>query len=155
MEKVLDYLKKYNATSKIIEFEEEIPTVETAAKQIGCTPGEIAKSLSLKIDDNTILIVMAGDQKIDNAKYKQEFGVKAKMLDFDEVLPRIGHPVGGVCPFAVNENVKIYLDVSLKKYDIVYPACGKRNNAIKLTLKELEEIVKPNKWVDVSKPKEY
>lgn len=154
MDKVIEYLKKYNVIDKIIEFDEEIPTVETAAKQIGCSDGEIAKSLSFKIDDKTLIVVMAGDYKIDNAKYKQEFGAKAKMLDFEEVLPRIGHPVGGVCPFAVNEDVNIYLDESLKKYDIVYPACGKRNNAIKLTLEELEEIVKPIKWVDVSKPKE-
>jgi len=154
MNKVEEYLKAFGYQDKIIEFKNEIATVAQAALEIGCTEAEIAKSLSFKIDEETILIVMAGDVKIDNAKYRETFKEKARMLDLSEVEERTGHPVGGVCPFALNENVKVYLDESLKRFEIVYPAAGSRNNCIQLTVSELEKIVRPVAWVDVTKRKE-
>lgn len=154
MSKVYDFLKEKGFFDRVIEFDSEIPTVQTAAANIGCTDGEIAKTLSFKIDEQCILIVMAGDVKIDNAKYRGEFGTKARMLDFEEVPEKTGHPVGGVCPFIPKEGVKVYFDESLKRFDIVYPACGARNNCIKLSIDELFELVKPVKWIDVTKEKE-
>jgi len=126
-------------------------TVELAAKAIGCEPGRIAKTLSFLTKDGPILIVAAGYVKIDNQKYKARFGEKAKMLSPEEAVALIGHPVGGVCPFAVNPGVRIYLDASLKRYDLVYPACGSANSAIGLTLDELEAVCGRPEWVDVCK----
>ena len=126
-------------------------TVLEAANALGCTEGEIAKSLAFLINDNPILIITAGDKKIDNQKYKQYFNVKAKMIPFDQVDQIIGHPAGGVCPFGVNENVKVYLDKSLNLYNIVYPACGTHNSAVKLHLSELEKASEFISWVDVCK----
>ena len=149
--KAKEYLKKYGLENKIMEFDVSSATVEEAAKAINCKEEEIAKSLSFIIDDKPILIVVAGDSKIDNSKFKTEFHTKAKMISFDKVDELIGHAVGGVCPFGINENVDVYLDISLKKFKIIYPACGSSNSAIKLTLEELEKIVKFEKWVDVCK----
>lgn len=122
-----------------------------AAKALQCEEGRIAKTLSFRLKEKVILIVAAGDAKIDNAKYKSQFGTKAKMLSFDEAEPLVGHAVGGVCPFAVNEGVDIYLDVSLKRFSTVFPACGSSNSAIELSLQELEAYSGFIQWIDVCK----
>ena len=149
--KVKEYLKKYNMEDRIIVMPTSCATVALAAQSLNCEEARIAKTLSFKKSDKSILIVTAGDAKIDNAKYRGEFGEKARMLAFEEVEEKIGHPVGGVCPFAVNEGVEIYLDESLKRFDTVYPACGASNNAIKITLEELEKVTGYTKWIDVCK----
>ncbi len=149
--KVKEYFKKYGLENEIMEFSVSSATVEEAAKAINCKEGEIVKTLSFIVDDKPILIAVAGDCKIDNNKFKAEFHTKAKMIPFDSVEELIGHPVGGVCPFGINENVDVYLDNSLKRFEIVYPACGSSNSAIKLTLNELEKTSNYKKWIDVCK----
>ena len=151
VEKVREYFKKYNIEDRIQEFEESSATVELAAKALKCEPAKIAKTLSFKIDDKSILIIVAGDAKIDNSKYKAQFNKKAKMLTYEEVLELIGHPVGGVCPFAINDGVEVYLDKSLKRFKTVYPACGSANSAIELSIEELEKYSNYSSWVDVCK----
>ena len=148
LEKAKKHLEKFNLEDKIMEFTQSSATVEEAAKAIGCKESEIAKTLSFLIEDKPILIVVAGDCKIDNGKYKQEFGKKAKMIPYEEVEKLIGHNVGGVCPFGINENVTVYLDNSLKKFDTIYPACGESNTAVKLTIEELEKTSNYKKWID-------
>lgn len=150
-EKAKKHLEKYNLEDRIIEFPVSTATVREAAEALGCTDGEIAKSLAFVVNDKYILIIAAGDQKIDNPKFKAEFNTKAKMIPFDNVGDLIGHRAGGVCPFGVNDDVLIYLDDSLKKYEIVYPACGSHNSAVKLKLEELEKASNYIKWVDVCK----
>lgn len=149
--KVKEYLNKYNLDDKIMEFDESSATVKEAAHAIGCLEKDIAKTLSFLVDDNPIIIVVRGDAKIDNSKYKKEFHKKAKMIPYDMVEEIIGHKAGGVCPFGVNDNVKIYLDETLKSLEYFYPACGSSNSAIKLDKDTLEKIVKYEKWVDVCK----
>lgn len=149
--KTREYLEKFGLENRIMEFSVSSATVEEAAKAINCKEGEIAKSLSFIVDNKPILIVVAGDSKIDNSKYKAEFSTKAKMIPFDNVEELIGHVVGGVCPFGVKDGVTIYLDNSLKRFEILYPACGSTNSAIKLTVDELEKISNYKKWVDVCK----
>ena len=149
--KAKEYLKKFNLDNQVMEFPVSSATVEEAAKAINCEEKEIAKSLSFLVEDKPILIVVAGDCKIDNGKYKAEFSSKAKMIPFEKVEELIGHAVGGVCPFGLNENVIIYLDESLKRLQTVYPACGSSNSAIKLKVEELEKIVNNKKWVNVCK----
>ena len=144
------YLKQFNRDQDIIEFDVSSATVELAAKALNCAPGKIAKTLSFKIDDHAIIIVTAGDMKIDNHKYKETFKTKAKMLSRDEVLPIIGHDIGGVCPFGIKPNIAIYLDESLKRFDTVFPACGSSNSAIELTIEDLQKYVNAS-WVDVCK----
>lgn len=151
LERAKNYLKKYNLEKEILEFPVSSATVKEAAEAINCEEADIAKTLSFLIDDKAIVIVVAGDKKIDNAKYKQEFQKKAKMIPFEEVNERIGHDVGGVCPFGINEGIDIYLDISLKEHEYIYPACGTSNSAIKLEIKKLEEILNYKKWVDVCK----
>lgn len=136
---------------RVLVFEESSATVSEAALAVGVSEGEIAKTLSFYVDEKPILIVVAGDVKIDNAKYKQFFGKKAKMIPFEEVEEVIGHKVGGVCPFGVNPGVDIFLDVSLKEYECVYPACGTGNSAVKLSIKELEDSSNYKEWIDVCK----
>ncbi len=148
-----EYIEKFGLGGNILEFEESSATVSEAAIAIGCDEDEIGKTLSFIVDKNPILILVSGNSRIDNQKFRQEFNVKAQMIKIDEVEILIGHDVGGVCPFGVNENVKTYLDVSLKKHDIIYPAAGSSNSAVKLTLSELEEITNYEKWVDVCKEK--
>lgn len=150
-EAVKEYFKKYGIENRIQELEESSATVELAAKALGCEPERIAKTLSFKVEDKSILIVVAGDVKIDNAKYKAKFNTKAKMLNIEEVEELIGHKVGGVCPFAIKENVKVYLDISLKRFEFVYPAAGSGNSAIKLSIEELEKYSNYIEWVDVGK----
>lgn len=151
LQRAKNYLKKHNLDNEIMEFDVSSATVKEAAKALNCEEKEIAKTLSFIVDDKPILIVTAGDAKIDNAKYKEEFHVKAKMIPFDNVEELIGHAVGGVCPFGVNENVTTYLDSSLKRLKVLYPACGSSNSAIKLNIQKLEEISNYEKWIDVCK----
>lgn len=151
IEKVKSYFKEYGMEERIREFDVSSATVELAAAALHCEPQRIAKTLSFMVENQAILIVVAGDVKIDNPKYKAKFGKKAKMLSPDEVETVIGHAVGGVCPFAVNKGVKVYLDVSLKRFDTVFPACGSSNSAIELTIPELEKYSGYVEWVDVCK----
>ena len=149
---VRDYLKQWNYEDKIQEFDESSATVELAAHAVGVIPAQIAKTLSFKVDDACVLIVAAGDAKIDNHKYKQYFHTKAKMLIPEEVIDFTGHAIGGVCPFAVDRSrVKVYLDVSMKRFDIMYPAAGSSSSAVKLTIPELETCSGYEEWIDVCK----
>lgn len=154
IEKVKEYFKQFNREKDIKEFPVSSATVELAAIALGVEGARIAKTLSFMIDDKAILIVTAGDMKIDNAKYKAEFSKKAKMLTPDEVDKYIGHSIGGVCPFAIPDDVNVYLDMSLKRFDTIFPACGSSNSAIELTCSELEKFSKSLKWVDVCKVRE-
>ncbi len=149
--KAKEYLEKFGLEDKVMEFDVSSATVAEAAIAIGCKGDEIAKSLSFIVNDKPILIVASGESKVDNAKFKAEFKTKARMIAFDDVERLIGHAVGGVCPFGINKGVDVYLDVSLKKYEIVYPACGSSNSAVKLTLDELGKTCNYIKWVDVCK----
>lgn len=151
IEKVRAYFDQWDMADKIMEFDVSSATVELAAQALNCEGKRIAKTLSFRVKDKGILIVMAGDAKVDNAKFKAQFGVKAKMLSPEETLAEVGHAVGGVCPFAVNEGVAIYLDKSLKRFDTVFPACGSSNSAIELTIPELEQYTGFQEWVNVSK----
>ena len=151
IEKVKAFFQQYGMEGRIREFPVSSATVELAAEALGCQGCRIAKSLSFLGPEGPILVVAAGDAKVDNAKFKARFGVKAKMLSPEDTLARIGHAVGGVCPFAVNENVKVYLDESLKRFETVFPACGSSNSAIELTIPELERFSACTAWVDVCK----
>lgn len=150
-ERAKEHLKKFGLEKQVMVFDTSSATVELAAEAVGCEPARIAKTLSFKMEDECILIVAAGDAKIDNKKYKAQFHTKAKMLSFDEVEALTGHAVGGVCPFGVKEGVKVYLDESLKRFEVVYPACGSSNSAVKLTLPELERASGCESWIDVCK----
>lgn len=152
IEKVREYLKGFGADEKIMEFSVSSATVELAAKALGCEPCQIAKSMAFIMGESAILVVAAGDVKIDNAKFKAEFGTKAKMVQFVDVEAAVGHAAGGVCPFAVKDGVKVFMDESLKRFELVYPAAGSSNSAIPLTLSELFEYSLCQKWVDVCKP---
>ena len=151
IEKVREYFKGFGIEERILEFDVSSATVELAAEAVGCEGKRIAKTLSFLVDGNAVLVVCAGDTKIDNPKYKAEFHTKAKMLAFEDVERLIGHAVGGVCPFAKNEGVRVFLDESLKRFETVYPACGSSNSAIELTLEELEKYSNAEKWVDICK----
>lgn len=151
IENVKKYFKQFNIENKIRELDLSSATVELAAKALNCAPQRIAKTLSFKINESPILIVCAGDAKIDNAKYKALFQKKAKMIIPEEVNEFIGHEIGGVCPFATKDNVEIYLDESLKRFSTVFPACGSSNSAIELSINELEKYSKYKKWIDVCK----
>lgn len=153
VEKVREYLKPYGVADRIREFDVSSATVELAAVAVGVEPARIAKTLSFKVDDAPILIVAAGDAKVDNSKYKHFFHTKAKMLTHDEAAERIGHAVGGVCPFALQADVKTYLDESLRRFDTVFPAVGSAASAIELTCDELEHCCGESfvQWVDLCK----
>jgi prolyl-tRNA editing enzyme YbaK/EbsC (Cys-tRNA(Pro) deacylase) len=151
LQKAKEHLKKYGLADKIMEFPVSSATVSEAAAAIGCKENEIAKTLSFLVDDKPILIVASGNSRIDNKKFKEEFFQKAKMIPFEDVEEHIGHGVGGVCPFGINANVCVYLDKSLKSFDVVYPACGSSNSAVKLTIDELETASGYKKWVNVCK----
>lgn len=151
IEKVRAYFAQYGIESRIREFDVSSATVELAAEAVGVEARRIAKTLSFLVDGACILIVAAGDAKIDNTKYKAAFHTKAKMLPHDEVPSYTGHAVGGVCPFAVQEGVKVYLDQSLKRFETVFPAAGSANSAIELTISELEQYTPKSEWVDVCK----
>lgn len=147
---VKEYFKKYNIENRILEFKESTATVKQAAEALGTIEDRIAKSMSFKLkDESTIMIVLSGQTRIDNHKYKELFHEKAKMLTYEEVEEKIGHKVGGVCPFAIKDNVTVYLDKSLKKYETVFPACGSPNSAIELSIEELEKYSNYKEWIDV------
>lgn len=151
LEKAKEHLKKYKLNQNIMEFTTSSATVQQAAIALNCTEGEIAKTLSFLVQEKPILIVVSGDAKIDNSKYKAEFHKKAKMIPHENVEKIIGHQVGGVCPFGINEGVEVYLDKSLQKYKTVYPASGSDSSAVKLTIQELEQASNYQKWIDVCK----
>ena len=151
IERVREHFRKYNMEERIQEFDVSSATVELAAAALNCEPCRIAKTLSFLTGDTAVLIVTAGDAKIDNPKYKAQFGMKAKMLAPDIVETMVGHAVGGVCPFGVREGTKVYLDASLKRFETVFPACGSSNSAIELTIEELETYSGFTEWVDVCK----
>lgn len=153
VEKVRTYLKQFNKDQDIIELDASTATVELAAAALGTQPARIAKTLSFKYQNSCILVVCAGDMKIDNALFKEEFGVKASMLKGEEVEALSGHAIGGVCPFAVAEDVLVCCDTSLKAYDTIYPACGSSHSCIKLTPDELFTYSAAKRWVTVCKPR--
>lgn len=149
--KVQEEFKKYGIDNRIIVLNNSTATVEKAANMLNCEEGKIAKTMAFKLKEKNILIVLSGDSKIDNSKYKNKFNEKAKMINFDELNKLIGHEPGGVCPFAIKEDVEVYLDESLKTYKTVYPACGSSNSAIELTIEELENYSNYKEWINVSK----
>lgn len=151
LERVKEYLKEFGAEDRVLEFPVSSATVELAAQAVGCEGKQIAKTLSFELPQGSLLIVAAGDAKVDNHKFKETFGVKAKMLSPDQVEEKIGHRVGGVCPFGINPGVRVCLDQSLKRFETVYPACGSANSAIRVTLPELETFARTRDWVDVCK----
>ena len=148
---VKEFFKQYNMVENIMEFDQPSATVEQAANTIGVISARIAKTISLRNNDGALLIVTAGDTKIDNKKFRDEFGFKARMLSPDEVLQYTGHAIGGVCPFGLINDLDVYLDESMKRFESVFPACGSTNSAIELTCDEIEIYSKAVKWVDVCK----
>lgn len=153
-ESVKKYFKEQGLIDRVTEFDQSSATVELAAKAIGCEPAHIAKTMSFLLEDKPILIVTAGNVKIDNKKYKDSFHQKAKMIPWDDVESYIGHAPGGVCPFAIEKDIPVYLDNSLKAYDTVYPAAGSSNSAVKLSVNELEKYSRAISWIDVCKGKD-
>ena len=151
IEAVREYMKQWGAQDRILEFEVSSATVELAAQAVGCEPTRIAKTLSFFVGDHPILIVVAGDRRVDNHKYKEVFHTKARMLTPEQAVELVGHAVGGVCPFAVKPGVEIYLDESLRQFDTVFPAAGSSNSAIEVTMEELERFSGSTNWVDVCK----
>lgn len=148
---VRKHFEKWDMAERIMEMEVSSATVELAAQAVGCEPERIAKTLSFKVEDRPVLVVTAGDAKIDNPKYKACFKTKAKMLTPQEAESMVGHAVGGVCPFGIHDGVTVYLDESLKRFETVFPACGSSNSAIELTLEEMERCSNYTAWVDVTK----
>ena len=146
-----EYLEKFGIEDRIQEFTVSSATVALAAEALGCAPQRIAKTMAFLVDGAAILIVAAGDVKVDNSKYKQQYHTKAKMLSPDELVEMVGHAMGGVCPFGVKEGVTVYLDESLKRFTTVYPACGSPSSAIELTIPQLEQYSGYTAWVDVCK----
>lgn len=151
IEKVRAYFAAFGMADRILEFPVSSATVELAARALDCEPCRIVKTLSFQVNGKPILIAAAGDAKVDNAKYKARFGVKAKMLSHDDAAALIGHAVGGVCPFAVNEGVQVFLDISMQRFQTVFPAAGSSNSAIELTIPEMERYSGYTDWVDVCK----
>lgn len=149
--KAKEWLQRYGLEDKIMEFDVSSATVQEAARAINCKEEEIVKTLSFIVDEKPVLIAVAGDSKIDNSKFKAEFKTKAKMIPFENVEEMIGHAAGGVCPFGMNKDVEVYLDNSIKRFAVVYPACGSSNSAVKLTVNELEKASNYKKWIDVCK----
>ncbi len=149
--KAKEHLKNLGYEDRVMEFSVSSATVAEAAIAVGCEEKEIVKTLSFLVGETPILIAVAGDAKIDNSKYKAEFHTKAKMIPFEDVEGLIGHAVGGVCPFGINEGVEVYLDESIKRLDVLYPACGSSNSAVRLSVAELEETSNYKKWIDVCK----
>lgn len=151
IERARTHLEALGLDDRIMEFEQSSATVELAAAAVGCEPARIAKTLSFHVDGRVALILFAGDARVDNRKFKNRFHAKAKMLSADEAEPLIGHGVGGVCPFGVNEGCDVYLDESLRRFHVVYPAAGTAASAVRLTIDELERACAPCEWVDVAK----
>ncbi len=151
IEKVREYFRQFGMEDRILEFDVSSATVELAAEAVGCEPCRIAKTLSFMTEEGPILILAAGDARIDNPKYKAQFHTKAKMLPPDEAVGLVGHAVGGVCPFGINSGVKVYLDRSMQRFETVFPAAGSASSAIELTLPELEKYSNSEGWIDVCK----
>ncbi len=151
IDKVKDYLRRWGKDVDILEFDTSSATALLAAEALGVTPSRIAKTLSFRTEEGALLVIAAGDARIDNAKFKAEFGQKAKMLSAEEVLEFTGHAVGGVCPFALAKELPVYLDISMQRFATVFPACGSSNSAIELTCDELEQLSGSSRWVDVCK----
>ena len=151
MDRARAHLARHALEERIIEFEVSSATVALAAQALGCEEARIAKTLSFESGEGALLVVAAGDARVDNAKFKQRFGMKARMLGADRVEALVGHGVGGVCPFGVNAGVPVYLDESLKRFDVVYPASGTSASAVRLTIAELERASEAAGWVDVTK----
>ena len=151
IEKVREYMKQFGRDGDILEMDESTATVELAAKALGTEEARIAKSLSFYNGDDAMVIVVAGDAKIDNKKFKEYFGFKARMLAPEDTVKFTGHAIGGVCPFALPENITVYLDDSMKRFETMFPACGSSNSAIELKLNELEQISNTKEWIDVCK----
>ena len=145
------YLDSIGLGDRVEEFDVSSATVELAAQAVGCEPAHIAKTLSFLAGNEGMLIVAAGDAKVDNHKYKETFHTKAKMMTPDQAVELVGHAVGGVCPIGIKPGIKVYLDESLRRFDIVYPACGSANSAVRLSIPELESASKSSGWVDVCK----
>ena len=152
IERVREYFRGLGMEDRILEFDSSSATVALAAEAVGCEPSRIAKTLSFLLPDGPVLIVAAGDVRVDNAKYKAAFGAKARMIPAEDAERLVGHAVGGVCPFALPDGVRVYLDASLKRFDTVYPACGSANSAIGLTIAELEAVSSAEGWIDVCRP---
>lgn len=150
-DKAKAFLDEAGFGDRVMVFDVSSATVDLAAVAVGTEPAKIAKSLTFMVEDKAVMVVCAGTAKVNNSKFKAQFHTKAKMLTYDEVHEMIGHDVGGVCPFGVNAGVEVYLDISLKQFDTVYPACGSDNSAVRLTPSEFESIAKPLAWVDVCK----
>ncbi len=151
IDKAKAYLKQFNMEERVMEFEQSSATVELAAQTVGCEADRIAKTLSFLVNEEPVLIVVSGMSKVDNHKYKEQFKTKAKMIEFDRVEELVGHAPGGVCPFGVKKGVTTYLDVSLKKFETVFPAAGSSNSAIELSIGELEKVSGMKEWIDVCK----
>lgn len=151
IEQIKEYLTECGLGGRVYEFDVSSATVELAAQALGCEPCLIAKTMSFLVNDHPVLVVLAGDARVDNAKFKATFHQKAKMLSHEQVSELTGFPVGGVCPFLAPEGTEVYLDESLKRFEVVYPAAGTRNSAVKVSIPELEAAVKPAGWVDVGK----
>ena len=151
IEAVREYLKQWGVQDRIVEFDISSATVELAAHAVGCEPARIAKTLSFLVGDHPVLIVAAGDSRVDNHKSKEFFHTKAKMLTPEQAVELVGHAVGGVCPFAVKPGVEVYLDESLKQFETVFPAAGSSNSAIEVTPEEMERFSGSTSWVDVCK----
>ena len=152
IDRVKAFFAQFGMEGRVLEFDVSSATVELAAQALGCEGCRIAKTMSFRMGEGAILVVTAGDRKVDNHAFKERFGTKATMLRPDEVEPLVGHAIGGVCPFAVNEGVKVYLDESLRRFETVFPACGSSNSAIELTIPELERFSGAEGWVSVCKP---
>jgi prolyl-tRNA editing enzyme YbaK/EbsC (Cys-tRNA(Pro) deacylase) len=151
-DKAMSHLKKYGLEDRVRLFDVSSATVELAAEAVGVEPARIAKTLSFETPNGCILVVTAGDMKVNGAKFKAEFGIKAKMLSLDKVEEHTGHQVGGVCPFGVKDEASIYLDISMQRFDAVYPACGSENSSVMLSCPEFFESSRAKKWVDVCVP---
>ena len=151
LEKAMAYLEEKGYKDRILLFDVSSATVELAAEAVGTEPGRIAKSLTFQVEGEPIMVICAGDAKVNNSKYKNVFQKKAKMLTRDQVNEWIGHDVGGVCPFGIKEGVRVYCDLSLKRFDIVYPACGNASSAVRLTPEELFALSGSKEWIDVCK----
>jgi len=151
LDRAMEHLKRFGLEDRVQLFDVSSATVELAAQAVGTAPEHIAKTMSFWVEDKPILIVIAGDAKVDNHKYKERFHTKAKMIQFEDVEAAIGHAVGGVCPFGVNDDVTVYLDDSLRRFEIVYPAAGTDNSAVKLTIADLEKCSGYVEWIDVTK----
>jgi len=154
LEKAKQHLAKYNLQDQIILLDESSATVELAAAALGVKPERITKTMAFLLDERVILILTAGDVKIDNIKYRQKFSSKAKMVPYENCSELVGHPAGGVCPFGINENITVYLDESLQRFSSVFPACGTGNSAIELTIAQLEQCSNYLEWIDVTKQKD-